>query len=613
MTLLLGRRNLLILLIGLLCVAFLLAQIMGSIYETNREILMLRGESRNTELVDNFSLFLLPNIDVMKSSAFVVDHVLGVPGRDPAGELKRFLTEQTQIFSKTIDGTFSGLYGYFDGVYVDGTDWVPDEDFNPVERPWYLEAVKTPGKMTFVEPYLDAMTGSILMTISRTVGDGSSVLAVDLSLDKIQKMVEDASGNARGTHMILNSEGLVMSHTDRKEVGKIYTCSGEDLYRAAFCKLETLLRSERLFSGELSWDGTDYVFYAQPAVGDWYVITLVKADTVFGSTHLLLAAFILSGVGILLVIALTFLRMTSKQIRIETLNRNLETVARIYDHLVEIDLETDTLRVITSTLHARGSAEGSTSANARNVFRSRLDSVTDGVSRETVRQFADFSTLATRFEGNSVLTLEFLSDKGLWSRARFVAPEQRKDGKLKTVLFLVENIDNEKRERDKLIHLSETDPLTGISNRRSGESRMRQLISSREQGGMFALIDADDFKSVNDTFGHEIGDKVIVAIADSLRGTFGSRDVVMRLGGDEFAVYAPASAGREIAGELMGRFFDRLLSVEIPEMKGRRICVSAGVAMRGCDGGTFEELYRSADTAVYRSKKNHGNSYTFAS
>ena len=99
------------------------------------------------------------------------------------------------------------------------------------------------------------------------------------------------------------------------------------------------------------------------------------------------------------------------------------------------------------------------------------------------------------------------------------------------------DITDKKKLENRLIVLSEIDALTSISNRGSGERRAEKLINSGVKG-MFCLLDVDKFKSINDSFGHTVGDKALIEIADCLRRSFTGSDVVMRLGGDEFAVYA---------------------------------------------------------------------------
>ena len=177
-------------------------------------------------------------------------------------------------------------------------------------------------------------------------------------------------------------------------------------------------------------------------------------------------------------------------------------------------------------------------------------------------------------------------------------------------MFLFIYIIRKITQADHLKVLSETDQLTGINNRGAGEQKIIALMKKRESG-MFALLDADHFKSVNDTFGHDVGDKVIIAIADCLKHSFRDSDIIMRLGGDEFAFYAKNVTDTEIGRMLVDRFFHAIDGINIPELGDRKICVSIGASFYTGDDCNFEKIYKKADEGAYQSKKTQGNQITF--
>ena len=124
-------------------------------------------------------------------------------------------------------------------------------------------------------------------------------------------------------------------------------------------------------------------------------------------------------------------------------------------------------------------------------------------------------------------------------------------------------------------------------------------------------MDCDKFKSINDTYGHAVGDKVIIAIADTLRKSCRDDDVVLRLGGDEFAVFIPGMLDKERAEAFFDRLFSNIEHIDIAEMNGKHILLSLGACFYdGMDCITFDQLYRRADTAMYDSKKKQGYSAT---
>jgi diguanylate cyclase (GGDEF)-like protein len=163
--------------------------------------------------------------------------------------------------------------------------------------------------------------------------------------------------------------------------------------------------------------------------------------------------------------------------------------------------------------------------------------------------------------------------------------------------------------RKKLILAEETariDALTGLLNRRSFDQRLREEIAfTKRHKTPFALLllDVDRFKSVNDTFGHEEGDRVLQHVAAAMRAAIREEDACFRYGGEEFAVILRAT---DLAGGV--RAGDRLLGVLVgrptllgPEREVRTITVSGGVAL-GTDE-RFDDIVTRADAAMYRAKE----------
>ena len=162
------------------------------------------------------------------------------------------------------------------------------------------------------------------------------------------------------------------------------------------------------------------------------------------------------------------------------------------------------------------------------------------------------------------------------------------------------------------------DQLTGVLNKRAFEVQVDSILEGLEGDERFAmmLIDIDDFKTVNDTFGHAYGDKVLAGVGDSLRATFRSEDALGRVGGDEFCVFmrVKGTMDDEERSRLVHRkcieLCTALRTKETVGDREHRGSASVGVSLYPTDGSTFEALYRAADRALYTSKGRGKDSYT---
>jgi diguanylate cyclase (GGDEF)-like protein len=151
--------------------------------------------------------------------------------------------------------------------------------------------------------------------------------------------------------------------------------------------------------------------------------------------------------------------------------------------------------------------------------------------------------------------------------------------------------------------LASRDPLTGLLNRRGFVGRARTLLAENSRGGSgLLLIDVDHFKAVNDLFGHETGDEVLVRLARRLQRWEGPRRLAGRLGGEEFLLGTTGLSLVEL-GELAERVRKDLSNCDHGAVSvQRRVTVSIGVAEGGPDA-SFEELYGRADAALYEAKR----------
>lgn len=160
--------------------------------------------------------------------------------------------------------------------------------------------------------------------------------------------------------------------------------------------------------------------------------------------------------------------------------------------------------------------------------------------------------------------------------------------------------------------LSEVDALSQLSNRYYGEKMIDEALAQRK-AGCFVIIDLDEFKSINDTYGHMAGDEAIVKVAKVLKEHLPKDDVVMRLGGDEFAIYTTHVQTKEEAEKSANRILGLFNQIKLDGVGDDFvICASVGVAhYDGTTDSCFDELYREADKKLYDAKNIKGNAVCY--
>jgi diguanylate cyclase (GGDEF)-like protein len=176
-----------------------------------------------------------------------------------------------------------------------------------------------------------------------------------------------------------------------------------------------------------------------------------------------------------------------------------------------------------------------------------------------------------------------------------------------------QDITEQRRSEAKIAHMALHDTLTGLPNRALLNVRLEQAVTRAEGGEIVAthLIDLDLFKNVNDTLGHQAGDKLLTFVASRLRRLVREADTVARMGGDEFAVVQVAIRGTADATTLAHRIIE---TVSAPyDIEGHQVVIGAsiGIAVGPNDGLNHHQLMRNADLALYKAKADGRGTFRF--
>lgn len=181
------------------------------------------------------------------------------------------------------------------------------------------------------------------------------------------------------------------------------------------------------------------------------------------------------------------------------------------------------------------------------------------------------------------------------------------------VLMLTEDATERKATEARIEQMARFDELTGLANRFEFNRLLNEAFSRRERTAeAFALLylDLDGFKQVNDSLGHDVGDRVLKETANRLRDVLRTGDILARFGGDEFLLILP-SASRDVVAGIAQRLIDSLARVFSVDTKSVYVTASIGIAMAPEDGAGPTDLLRHADTALYKAKAAGRNTLTF--
>lgn len=167
----------------------------------------------------------------------------------------------------------------------------------------------------------------------------------------------------------------------------------------------------------------------------------------------------------------------------------------------------------------------------------------------------------------------------------------------------LDNIDAEMLEKEKLQDMSRIDQLTGVYNKAGFKTVVEPLLKESASGS-FIFTDLDNFKTVNDTLGHQTGDKVLQEMAAKLQQFFRSDDIIGRFGGDEFYIYAPG-----LSPEATVKRAEDLCRILHTAYDGVTVSASIGICYFPEHGRDFDKLVHLADVAAYVVKERGKGGY----
>ncbi|MFO8063836.1 MAG: diguanylate cyclase [Spirochaetota bacterium] len=555
------------------------------------------------------------------------------------------LADEWEVAQQVLEGYFSIYYGLEDGTIEHyPRDSLPD-DYDPRERPWYELGMQSEGEPRWTSPYEEIRTGeTVVSTVapipadyidqdsgSGTAEDGpAGVISTDMSFAPLKESLENIELPTGGSVFIVDQDGNPFVGTDEEVVQQEELPeSTEDLYVDS---------SSLLSSG-------------------WRVSVIVPRESLAENfAELRRPIIIVSAVLLVLVTVVLSILVARVASRAHHLAAYFREAVEESQPLRELFRSRDEFsylnRRFNKVVHDARLAEEEKLARERTFrflveqapvgfFRSHADgsllylnahcAAMLGYAREeayerifSVRELYDDETDRDRFleelrrDGevrNRKIRFIKKSGERIWvSMTARIDPEVEAAGAFRIEGFLID-ITEDMEERQNLVTLAESDPLTGAWNRRAFDGAAQEVARHAWATGQsvgVVTFDIDEFKPINDTHGHDVGDAILRHVVSVAKHVVRERDVFARLGGDEFAILLPES-GEDAAFRLAERLIEQVETTPLPEGITIRPTLSLGVAALNGVEVYVPELMKAADTAMYHAKRLGGNQVARAS
>jgi diguanylate cyclase (GGDEF)-like protein/PAS domain S-box-containing protein len=301
--------------------------------------------------------------------------------------------------------------------------------------------------------------------------------------------------------------------------------------------------------------------------------------------------------------------MKRLQIRIQEEKERYELIEEITDDIMfNYDVATDTLECSPKILRTLRTATRVEDAIEYITYGNVLD-------HRDIPLFIEAVSNALSGKRINIFDARIINQRNdaVWHRIKFASIFDG-DGNAVRFIGTISDIDKEKKEKSRLIAQAETDQLTGFLNKVSTGLKINELLKEypNEPGTMF-LIDIDDFKLLNDTYGHHEGDIFLREFTSKLTLAFRSTDILGRVGGEEFVVFVNGLGDVKELVEEKAKEIEKIChSVKLEKAKDKVMSCSIGVAIYPETGMDYNELFEKSDEAMYYVKKHGKNGYAFA-
>ncbi|MCH1983527.1 sensor domain-containing diguanylate cyclase [Ruminococcus sp. OA3] len=620
------RTNLLvcvIIIIGFFITAVISYQTNWDVYEKDIEqVSNLTMESISHQIDSNFTKpvnisLTMANDSLLKN--FLNDENEHLEDQDFIHTMREYL--ETYRVKYDYDSVFlvstqTQRYYHFNGL--DRT-LTPD---NP-ENDWYYTFLETKDDYSLNIDNDEAAQNEITVFINAKIydqaGETMGIVGVGFRVDTLQQLLLEYENEFEVRAYLVDPKGTIEISTDRTGY------EDSDLFTALrYSKLEENILGNTEDRQEF-WYGSQNIkgyLVSQfiPNLG-WFL--LVDHDTSALSRQLMIqlirAVVVIFAVIVSVLLTITgIIRKYNRQVIKLTVAREQEHQAafmkateQMYENIYELDITHNRAasEATEQYFESLGAPRGTPYDEALKIIAQKQ--IKEEYRLGYITTFSSGHVLEAYQRGTENLCYDFMistdGEEYYWMRINAHIFTWQEDNSVRMLTYR-QNIDAEKRREHVMFDKMQRDSLTWLYNKAATQEHIRSLLEESCEQFAFFILDVDEFKLVNDRFGHAAGDKVLIDFAQTVKSQFGDGDVVGRIGGDEFVAFSQIrdhEAAEKKAGALT-----EVLRREVDTDSGIcRITSSIGVAVTSDGGSDFETLYRNADMALYQAKNRGKNGF----
>ncbi len=456
-------------------------------------------------------------------------------------------------------------------------------------------------------------------------GEIAGVLTAFFNEDFFKNLVLPKTLDMSGCSYISDKNGNIIFHSDSCKHNEVFAAVIKDLSTGWSLEGKDGAKLRRDIQGGMADTieyGRDkqgiYISYVPVNFHNWYLVTLTDKTVAEAQSKNIYDEIIPAFIYILVIImtvAVYFVYMRNqsykrleRKMHIESIND--ESYRMIMEQTDDIIFEYDTMDK--TYFHTANFRKNFGYEPTKTGFLGSLEY--DYVHPDDVVRFAELYERMKQDQKLAEAEVRIVNSEGeyLWTRIYMLGVFDQ-NGRLARVIGKIVNIDEKKKELQHLQEMAVTDSATGVYNKQTTEDMIRTYLSGEGKFGKHAMliIDIDDFKAINDDYGHRVGDAAISALGTELNHIFRATDIKGRIGGDEFMILIKDIGEMDMIINKVETICQKFRNFEPDGDKRIGFSSSIGIAIYDLDGSTYDELYEAADRALYNCKNTQKGTYAF--